>query len=155
MEPPESVTLLIAAARTRLKQVVGQRVRHHGLSPTQFWVLVALAEVPSPSLCDLGKRLRIDAPTSSRVAAALVARGLVQVEGDARDKRRSRLRLTVAGTALTAELLPIAHDVRAKAVAGFAPDEKERLHALLARVVANLEDGGAADCAEEEPAARR
>ena len=49
----EHIGLLIGTARRRIKQALGSRVRHYGLTPRQFWILVALYEHPGLSLREL------------------------------------------------------------------------------------------------------
>src|SRR6476646_5452578 len=78
----DSLGRLIAVARRRLKQTVGRRVAGHGLSSQQFWVLVFLLEEDGPALCDVCDGLRMDAPTASRIVAALTRRGLVRATAD-------------------------------------------------------------------------
>lgn len=135
----EPIGLLIAAARRRIKQAVGSRARSYGVSPQQFWVLVALHERTGPSLRDLAERQRIDQPTASRVVAALARRKLVRVADDPEDRRRSRLRLTAAGRALASDLHALAVEVREALVTGLSAAEKDTLRALLRRVIANVD----------------
>ena len=145
-EPPpasaqehEPVGLLIGAARRRIKQAVFARVRRHRLSPQQFWFLIAILELEGLSMRELGQRARVDPPTTSRIVTALVARGLLRVEADPRDRRRARLRLTPKGRGLAEQVHPIAAEIRGSVEEGLTPREGEALRSLLHRVIANLD----------------
>lgn len=135
----EPLGLLIAAARSRIKQTVGELARPFHLSPQQFWVLVGIAESEGSSLGQLAARHHVDQPTASRVVTALVRRGLVAVGGDPEDRRRSRLMLTPTGRQLAQRLAPLAAEVRAATVAGLSAAERELLDASLRRIVTNLD----------------
>jgi len=134
----EPLGLLIAVARSRIKQTVGELARPFRLSPQQFWLLVGIAESEGSSLGQLAARYHLDQPTASRVVTALVRRGLVAAGGDPEDRRRFRLALTPAGRQLAERLAPLAAEVRAATVAGLSAAERELLSASLRRIVANL-----------------
>src|SRR5919197_5687602 len=127
----EHIGLLIAAARRRITQALGSRVRHYHLTPRQFWILVALYEHPGLSLREVGARLRMDDPTASRVVFALMNRKLVQVRGDAEDRRRSCLYLGAAGATLGKELQELAAALRGAVVQGMSPSEQKFLRLSL------------------------
>ena len=57
---------LIAAIRRRLKQLVGIKVREHGLTPAQFWLLNSICEHAGLSLREL------QLPTKHRVSVIAV-----------------------------------------------------------------------------------
>jgi DNA-binding MarR family transcriptional regulator len=135
----DPVGRLIAVARRRIKQVVGRRLRHHRLSPQQFWVLVYLGECPDISLCELAERLHMDDPTASRVVGALTLRRLARIQPHPTDRRRRRLGLTPAGAALAKRVAPIALEVGQAVEEGFTPREKACLQNLLRRVIENVE----------------
>jgi MarR family transcriptional regulator for hemolysin len=135
----EYVGVLIAAARRSLRQAVQRSVEPLRLNPPQFWTLLTLDEMSGASLGELARRQRIDAPAASRTVAALVRRGLVRLQLDRDDRRRSRLSLTRAGEELVRKLRPISDDLRARLVSGMNPAEEEALRALLRKVIGNLD----------------
>ena len=97
MHADEPIGLLIGAVRRRIKQAVWSRLRGYRLSTQQFWVMVALHEHPGFSLGQLAAHLRMDNPTASRVISTLLNRKLVEIRGDAEDRRRARLHLRPPG----------------------------------------------------------
>jgi DNA-binding MarR family transcriptional regulator len=142
----EHIGLLIAAARRRIKQAVGSRVRGYGLTTQRFWVLVAIYEHPGFSVGELAAHIRMDTPTASRVVFALMNRKLVEVRDDAADRRRARLHLKPAGAALAKALHALATATRAAIVQGLNAAEQAALRASLRKVIANmdrLQDGDA------------
>ena len=135
----EPIGLLIGAVRRRIKQAAGSCARHHDLTTQQFWVLVAISEHPGFSLGELAGHLRMDEPTTSRVVFALTKRKLVQVKGDAADRRRARLHLAAPGVTLAAELGGLAAELRAAVVRGFSSSQQAALRASLRRIIANMD----------------
>ena len=139
MDDDEHIGLLIGTARRRIKQALGSRVRRYGLTPRQFWILVALYEHPGLSLRELAAHLRMDDPTASRVIFALMSRKLVQVRGDAKDRRRSCLYLDAPGVALGKELHELAAAVRGAVVQGLSTAEQKALRVSLRKIIANMD----------------
>lgn len=130
---------LIATARRRLKQAVLNRARRFRLSPLQFWTLLTLHEHAGATLGELARLQGVDAPTASRVVAALKRRGLLRLTADQADRRRARIELSVAGLALLPELEVIAVSVRAALVEGLTAAQERALRASLVKVIGNLE----------------
>jgi DNA-binding MarR family transcriptional regulator len=139
MDGEEHIGLLIGAVRRRIRQAVGSRVRHYHLTTQQFWVLVAIYEHPGFSLGQLAAHLRMDEPTASRVVSALMKRKLVQVKGDAVDRRRARVHLAPAGAVRGKELQDLATAVRAAVVKGFSAGQLTALRSSLRKIVANMD----------------
>ena len=131
--------ILIAAARRRIKQAVIARVGDRGLTPQQFWILIAIHETPAVSQSAIAERTFADAPTVSRAIAPLVERGLARAATDPADRRRTQLTLTPSGAKLARSLAPIAREIRETVVAGMTDAEVEALNAALDRVVSNLD----------------
>jgi DNA-binding MarR family transcriptional regulator len=135
----EPVGLLIAAARRRMKRVVEDRVRPHGLTPQQFWLLVNIDEAEGPSLGEMAQRLRMDAPSASRAVAQLLKIKLVKTQGDRGDRRRLRLWLTPGGKAKIGALRALAAELRGATVHGLTRNEEDTLRVLLRKIVANFD----------------
>jgi DNA-binding MarR family transcriptional regulator len=137
--PGPTLGLLIGAARRSIKQAATRRLRRRSLSSQQFWLLVALAEQPCPSLRELAERRLMDSPTASRMVEVLVRRGLVRIEGCPEDRRRRSIALTERGATLARDLRPLALELRAAIQAGFSVKEAETFRRMLLRVIANVE----------------
>jgi DNA-binding MarR family transcriptional regulator len=139
LQTQDSLARLIALTRRRLKQAVGAQSSAYGLSPQQFWTLVFLGTASGASLTALCERMRIDAPTASRIVAALVRQGLVRAARDARDRRLSRLTLSVKGRRLYEAIAPIAREIRTAVESDLSAQEKRQLRRLLHKVIDSLD----------------
>jgi MarR family transcriptional regulator for hemolysin len=135
----EPIGLLIGAVRRRIRQAVGSQVRPYHLTTQQFWVLVAIYEHPGFSLRQLAAHLRMDEPTASRVVAALMKQKLVQIKGDAADRRRACIYLRAPGAELGRELRTLAATVRAAVVQGLSTTEQAALRGSLRKIIANMD----------------
>lgn len=153
--PPleEPLGRLIALARRANKQLVWSRVSDRGLTPQQFWTMLALRRLGECSLGEVARRVAFDDPTASRVIATLVRRRLVSVGSNPDDRRRSRLRLSASGTALLHELEPIEAEVRARTEGILTPAERQSLVEMLRRITASLEE--ALQASAPSPRSRR
>jgi MarR family transcriptional regulator, lower aerobic nicotinate degradation pathway regulator len=134
----EPLGLLIAVVRRRIRQVTNALVREHGLSPQQFWTVVAVARGGELSLRELAERRRMDEPTACRVVDTLVRRHLLRSGPDPGDRRRLRLTLTSSARAMAEHLLPIADTIAAAVEGGLSPAERGAVVAGLEKVIANL-----------------
>ncbi|HXY40199.1 MAG TPA: MarR family transcriptional regulator [Vicinamibacteria bacterium] len=143
MQRQRSLGFLIALAQRRIRQAVAARVSDLDLSPPQFWMMVRILEHEGGSLGELAEQARLDEPTASRVAFALVRRGLVRSEVDPGDRRRSRLLMTPEGRELTRRLLPLSEEIRAAVEGSLTPAEREAVASGLQKVIARLDGMGA------------
>ena len=139
LDGDEPIGLLIGAVRRRIRQAVGSHVRRYHLTTQQFWVLVAIYEHPGFSLRQLARHLRMDEPTASRIVATLMKRKLVQVKGDATDRRRACMHLRAPGAALAMDLRALAGSVRAAVVQGLSAAEQAALRCSLRKIIANMD----------------
>jgi DNA-binding MarR family transcriptional regulator len=122
-----------------MKRAVSQRVREHGLTAMQFWVLVNIDEAGGGSLSEMASRLRMDVPTASRTVTQLLKRKLLRAEGDEGDRRRLHLSLTPGARDRIEPLRSLAADLRGATVLGLSKEEEETLRTLLRKIIANLD----------------
>jgi DNA-binding MarR family transcriptional regulator len=127
----EPASLLIAAIRRRLKQVIGEQVREYGLTPAQFWMLNRVFEHEGLSLRELADSLHMDTPTASRVVAALVRQKYLRSDEDPDDRRRARIVMSSRGRALADKLHTVAVHARSAVEAPLTGSERETLRTLL------------------------
>jgi DNA-binding MarR family transcriptional regulator len=139
MNPQPHPGLLIASARRRIKQAVLERIADRQLTSQQFWMIIAVHEIPGISQVEIAARTRADPPNVSRALSALGDRGLVSAEADPEDRRRTCVRLTPAGRRLARELIPIARELRDAMLAGMSAAEVATLRGSLQRLTANLD----------------
>ncbi len=139
MSEAEPIGLLVAIVRRRIKQVTTALVREHGLSPQQFWTVMMIARNRGMSLREVAARRGMDQPTACRVVDVLVRRRLVRSDADPRDRRRSRLALTAAGSEMIEALLPVANAISATVERGLTASERRAIVAGLRKMIANLD----------------
>ena len=83
----------------------------------------------------LGRRTAMDPATIQGVIKRLEERRLIERSGDPGDKRRTTLRLSVAGTALAAAMIPRGASVSSATLAPL-DDEQRRVFLALLRKLA-------------------
>lgn len=86
----------------------------------------------------LAERLGIEAMTLSGLVDRLEAKGFVERQPDAADRRAKLVTLTEAGSTVVAQIEPIAAVIRSDAAQGIDPDDWQRLLAALRVARANL-----------------
>jgi len=143
---------LINRAGVSLANRFGAELRRAGISLQDWRVLAALCERDGQRLTELARHTSIEISTLSRLVGGLEARGLAARDRDAGDARAIAIRLTDAGTALTAALTPAAASLERAALAGLSVAEAEQLKALLNRIYGNLAALADEDAAGDGPA---
>lgn len=121
----------------RVLQEHGAHWQNHlpHLTKPQYAVLRAVGEQPGIEQSAVCAAAGLDKATLAAVLIRLEQRGLVTRTIDATDRRRRLLELTETGAREVRESLPVASDVDAHQLGRLSPDEREQLHALLAKLV--------------------
>ncbi len=140
MQQQEHIGLLVGGARRSIKLAVQRQVKPYRLTPPQFWMLIAAAENEQLRLGEHARRVRIDAPTASRLAFTLVKRGYFESIPSPEDRRCVSMRLTPKGRELVTKLLPVAAEIRASVKRGMTARELEYLRKGLKQVIENMEN---------------
>jgi DNA-binding MarR family transcriptional regulator len=130
----EQVGHLLRRAHQRATAIFLERIGAHNLTPTQFAALVKLRDEGALSQNHLGRLTAMDPATIQGVIRRLKARRLIAQGFDARDRRRSVLKLTRGGRALADRLVPNGFAVSAAILAPLSAAERRRFLALLQRL---------------------
>lgn len=128
----QQIGFILRKANQRHVAIFASRIAD--LTPPQFAALSKLGDIDETSQNQLGTLVAMDAATIKGVIDRLKARGLVEVAKHRADKRRLMVRLTEAGRATVAELLPVAAKISAETLAPLSPRERETLLKLLSRL---------------------
>ncbi len=112
----------------------------HGLSIAMWRVMAVLAANGSQRQIDLADLTSIDSSTLSRMVTRLVKMRLVTRARSARSNREVAVELSAKGKALVAELIPIARDYEAIAIAGLSREELDVLKRCLRQIYANMKN---------------
>lgn len=122
----------LAVAAARVSKGFADRYRaEFGLTIPEWRVLAHLAQAGTVSVREIQARVDMDKSKVSRAAARLEAAGLVEKRGNAGDRRLLDMRLTDAGRALFARIVPIARGYEAEVLAGLPADFRAALRRLM------------------------
>ena len=137
-----------AAAPYRLEDQVGHLLRRahqrhtaifaaempHGLTPTQFAVLVRLEEIGACSQNHLGRLTAMDVATIKGVVDRLKVRRLVAAKPDPNDRRRTLIDLTGKGRKIVAAARPAGAVITESTLKPLTARERASLLRLLEKV---------------------
>ena len=116
-------------------------LRRYRLPFRQWRVLAFLHHRDSLPIGQLAAETATDQTTLSRVITQMEARGLVVRRQRPDDNRFVEIVLADAGRRTFETVLPLALELRDRYFAGFTPEERETLVALLKRIAATVEAG--------------
>jgi len=106
-----------------------------GVSPSQFMVLMALAETGPVCQQFLARVIGIDPRNIVPILDSLEARGLVSRETDPADRRRRLIELTGAGRRIVAELATLGAQTERELLAPVPQADQESLRRILRSVL--------------------
>lgn len=136
-----SVGYLVKRATALMVECLEPGVAEHGLTFTQWVVLMHLRDRLSVSASDICSQLRHDSGALTRMIDQLEARGLVQRQRSLEDRRAVELSLTDAGAQMVESLIPIVVDKLNLSLSDFSRTEVTELTRLLTKLVTSLESG--------------
>lgn len=129
----DCISFMMSKAAQQVNRRARDALEPHGVTPTQYAVLRALADADGLTGAEIGGRLDIDSATTTGVADRLAAAGLIERRTDPEDRRLQRLFLTARAHALQPTIdLAIAR-LNAEVAAEF-DGEADRLWASLKRL---------------------
>jgi DNA-binding MarR family transcriptional regulator len=131
----QAVVWLIRA-HTAVAAAHAEALRPLGLSPSAFYVLLALRNTPGEVLepCQLADRLLISRPSVTGLLDTLQDKGYVVRRRHEDDRRRVLVELTVSGHRITDQHLPAHHERNARLLEDLTEDELCTLVDALRRV---------------------
>lgn len=109
---------------------------HDGLTPVQFAALAAVQRTPRMDQRGLARSIGFDTSTIGGVVDRLEARGLMQRNASANDRRVRLLTITPAGEALLQTVLPAIEAAQARLLAPLPPAEQAQFMRMLKVLVA-------------------
>jgi DNA-binding MarR family transcriptional regulator len=138
-----SVGYLLKRAHLLMLDQLESVVAGSDITITQWVVMMHLRDGLAINGRDLCAQLRHDSGALTRLIDQLEARGLVQRERSREDRRAVQLRLTDAGVATLASLLPKVVDKLNFALRDFTRAEATELNRLLSKLIASIEGASA------------
>lgn len=120
-----------------LSNLVSGRIAAHysrrfDLGIPEWRVLAVLAQAPGLSAAEVAERTAMDKVAVSRAVAALERAGRLVRNADARDRRRSRLRLSADGAEVYRQVVPVARRLEHDLLEALAPKDRAALDRILA-----------------------
>jgi DNA-binding MarR family transcriptional regulator len=129
----------------RLVMAMGRRFRMRidgdTVDPSQAAILYSLSCRGAVRVGDLAESMRLDASTVSRHVHQLQEHGLIRRDQDPADGRASIVDITDEGRTALRATFDQRRAFVTEAIAGWAPDDRERLRDDLVRLTADLGDG--------------
>jgi len=132
-----SVGAKVSRLVTMMRREVELRVAEHGLTDAQWKPLWFIGSGRAANAIELAREMAIGAGAVTRLLDRLEAKGLIERERSARDRRVVHLRLTPAGQAVAAQVPPVLAAVNNDFLRGFSAAEWKQLLALLSRMLDN------------------
>lgn len=138
------------AALCRLMLMVGESLgkslestlKPHKLNHSEFLTLMILYSRPDGSSTpgELSEYASQGATNMTRIANALVQRGLITRGASTADRRRVSIRITAAGKRFVQKMLPPMFPRTLLMFAGFSDTDKRNLSRLLRKLARNLDE---------------
>ena len=135
------IAFLMADASRLFRRIFDEQARRLGVTGQQWRVLAALARHPGAKQNVVADFLEVEPITLSRMVDRLAKAGMVERRADPADRRAWCLHLTGAAIPLIEEMRLMSHDITARALDGFSPEEEQQLIHLVGRFRENLADG--------------
>jgi len=134
-----SVGYLVKQAHGLVIDAIEPGIAAHGLSFTQFAVLMSLRDSIAINPKDLCTKLRHDSGALTRVIDQLEERGWLERQRSATDRRAVELHLTGSGREALKSVIPVVVDNLNGALRDFSRPEIEELLRLLGKLILGLE----------------
>ena len=117
------------------------RLFQYDVTPAQIHVLHYLFHHGNRALqCDITAHLRVKASTANGILDRMEEKGLLQRTVSGTDARKRLITLTEKGIERQISCRQQFEEMETLITKGFSEEETEQLHALLHRVIANLEE---------------
>lgn len=124
---------------SRLNTDFQAALRHRGMTLTHWRVLAFLNETDGLGVSALADFTVTDQSTLSRALQQMERKALVERRPGAADNRFVEVHITATGRRLFADIVPLALQLRDRALDGLAADDREHLLDLLSRILDNLQ----------------
>ena len=128
----------VAKASHVVERAIGEALKPLDLKTAQLDMMMNIYRHPGLSQQDLAERLIVGRSNITMLIPALVSRGLVVREGDAKDKRIQRLNLTNEGTQLLMQALAVYCALIDKAMSASTPEQCDLVGETMAKMVKRL-----------------
>lgn len=130
-----STGFLLARLGSESHKRFARGLAQHGLRPSHYGVLMALAEIGMTSQQRLAAIIAVDPRNAVGIIDLLEERGLVERGIDPTDRRRHGITLTTTGRALLGQLRLESDELERAMLADLDAAERAQLHDLLLKLL--------------------
>ncbi|EEF24804.1 Transcriptional regulator slyA, putative, partial [Ricinus communis] len=138
IDSDRSIGALLGELARLLSRNFNARMRHHGLTQTQWQALATLSRREGMRQAELAELLTVQPISLARLVDRLENSGWVERRPDPTDRRAVQLYLTAKAEPILDEMEAAGAATREAAVADFSDTEREQLLKLLNRMKTNL-----------------
>ena len=129
-----STGYLLARLGMESRRVWGQMLGEYGLTPHQFGILMALAQMTAASQQQLSRAVGVDPRNAVPIVDALEERGLLERSPAPGDRRRHAITLTDAGRMMIEQLTHAGDQLENSFLESLTDHERASLHASLSKL---------------------
>jgi len=137
-ELQDGLPFLIRSTHRHLVRALEDALRASGLTSTHWFFLRVLWREEGMTQSQLSIQVGIMTPATVAALNSLERKGLIQRRTDVRDRRKSRIYLTMRGKRLESELIPVARSVLATALRGIPENQLEACREVLMALSKNV-----------------
>jgi DNA-binding MarR family transcriptional regulator len=120
------------------RQLLDQALATYGLSQAQSEIIYYLLQQDNQTQAELSRKLKVSAPTITRMVDVLIDKGLVRRVDDTRDARQKQVQLTPKGTQFKNEIAAAQQRVELTLRKGFSAAEITTFQKYIARMADNI-----------------
>lgn len=111
-----------------------------GVTPPQFSILTAIAELPGTSVGEVAERLHVTGPFVTAEVSKLVRAGMILKKNSVADRRVAELRITAACARKLAAVSPLREAANERIFADMSATEVNRFSNDLSSLIDGLQD---------------
>lgn len=138
LSPNDSLGFAVNRVARQLAAALHDRLRHLGVAPAQFGVLLLLYEADGRTQAELTEKFGVEQPTMARTLQRMERDGLIMRLPDPDDGRRTRIHLSPRAHDIGANLISEASEVNRCAADGVPGADLETFRVVLRQISDNL-----------------
>ena len=135
----QSLGYQIRYAYRMFVRTLADELAPHRLTTGQWSALRVLWREEGLSQVELAQRMMVEKASLTSVLKAMEASGLITRQRNAVDRRKVNIFLTASARRLKSKVFPLVSKINRRATRRLSAEEVQQLHALLARVMMNLQ----------------
>jgi DNA-binding MarR family transcriptional regulator len=130
---------VITRLHSLLRRTMDDKLRALGLNTAHYVVLLELGDGSALSAAELARRAYVRPQAIAPLISALEDHGLIERAPHRQDRRIREVRMTPAGYEMLAKCGQRCESVEEQMLAGFAADDRSRLHETLLVCLTNMD----------------